>query len=608
MNRLTEYIFLKVLDELLLEAARIQHIEDIVFWEGSKGALRAVKSLTLLRNNVKDVSIKWDGSPAVIFGRNANGQFVLTDKSGFGAKSYNGKPTSGEELEKMFLGRGTAKDDNYKLFATSMRNLYPVFESAVPVEFRGYFKGDLLYSTTPKLTGGRFIFKPNIVTYSVSAESDLGRKISRSVAGVVIHRLMDESGNEYPLKNFDIFQGEKLLVIPPVTVQKPPVIDMSILKKLESIIKSNSKEIDGLLDKNILSSQKITDFPDVLYRYINGKVDTGLAGLGKDFLKWLEKSNVSDNKKKKMAEYVVKNSKGFDALWVVVTTLMSVKDDVVDQIDSQNTDVKTSIGNASGGEGYVLASPAGDIKLVSRSKFSAANRAMHRESVINEGGNVFKSGDGEMLTTRINKVDVIPTIKWLETITGLKLIDKTLGTTGIKSSSGDLDLAVDVATTSKEQLIVILGKWIIGKKYNPKEFIKKSGDAVHFKTPINGDEKNGFVQTDFMFGNPDWLKWSMHGEPDTYKGCHRNILLASIAKSKNFKWSYKNGLVDRATDKQVSQNPDEIARILLGPNSSEKDINSVVAILTKIKNDPHYAEMTADARETLHKQYNVDLP
>jgi len=64
----------------LSEAARIQHAEDIVFWEGSAGATRALQSLRNLdQGGHKDVTIKWDGSPAVIFGRDANGEFILTD-------------------------------------------------------------------------------------------------------------------------------------------------------------------------------------------------------------------------------------------------------------------------------------------------------------------------------------------------------------------------------------------------------------------------------------------------------------------------------------------------------------------------------------------------
>ena len=39
---------------------------------------------------------------------------------------------------------------------------------------------------------------------------------------------------------------------------------------------------------------------------------------------------------------------------------------------------------------------------------------------LNEGGNIFKSPTGELLTQRIQRDDVPNTIKWLESATGLE--------------------------------------------------------------------------------------------------------------------------------------------------------------------------------------------
>ena len=61
--------------------ARIDHAEDIVFWEGSKGAARALESLRKLETGGhKDVTIKWDGSPAIIFGNNEQGVRICSKR------------------------------------------------------------------------------------------------------------------------------------------------------------------------------------------------------------------------------------------------------------------------------------------------------------------------------------------------------------------------------------------------------------------------------------------------------------------------------------------------------------------------------------------------
>ena len=371
--------------KMLMEAdARIQHAEDIIFWEGAQGVMRVINSLkNLEKSGHKDVTIKWDGSPAVIFGRNENGDFVFTDKSGFGAKGYDGKTTSAEEVRQMFLNRsgGKKRNDPKQIeFSNTMADLYNQFELIVPEDHRGYFKGDLLYSQTPKQVKGNYVFKPNIVTYAVDVESDLGKRIGVSNAGIVIHRQVDFDGEEQPLDDVDMFTGDNVLVVPPISVEQPAKRVSPALAKLEQIVKQNAGRIDELLDSQQLGALKMKDLPKILYKYTNNKVDTGLTGMGADFFDWLEAQNqISAVKKQRIAEYVSQHKEAWKALWKTHSAVMQIKDKVIAQFDAQGSTVKSSIdGFGDGGEGYVLAHPGGDIKLVPRATFTAANRAVQR--------------------------------------------------------------------------------------------------------------------------------------------------------------------------------------------------------------------------------------
>ena len=158
---------------ILKEAeARIHHAEDVVFWEGSRGAVRAVESLKQLeQGGHKDVTIKWDGSPAIIFGRNENGEFVFTDKGGFVKSGGVERATSGDDLEQFLLNRnrGINRDKPDRIeFAGKMKQAFATYEKAVPKDHIGYFKGDLLYYSTPPTQDNKFVFTPNIVTYYVN--------------------------------------------------------------------------------------------------------------------------------------------------------------------------------------------------------------------------------------------------------------------------------------------------------------------------------------------------------------------------------------------------------------------------------------------------------
>ena len=220
--------------------------------------------------------------------------------------------------------------------------------------------------------------------------------------------------------------------------------------------------------------------------------------------------------------------------------------------------------------------------------------------MLKEGGNIFKGSQGELLTGRINQADVAPTVKWLEGITGLPLQDGMLGTTGKAATSGDLDLSVDENKISKDELVAKLSQWAQSKKQDPKQWVRKSGISVHFRTPIAGDEKKGFVQTDFMFGEPEWQKFSLQGglTGSEYKGMDRHILLASIAKALGYRWSHNYGLLNRESNQPVSKDPDRIAQLLLGVDHTSKDLASVESIHKIIKNRSDYEKLVADAVES----------
>lgn len=363
--------------------ARIEHVEDLVFWEGSNGAMRALDALRSLENNEhKKVTLKWDGSPGVVFGRNSSGKLILTDKSGWTAKGYNGKTTSGESLENMLLSRSGGKNKqnpSYRAFAHKMRSVFDLFENAVPKQFRGFFKGDILYFTTPPIKNNNYVFKPNIVEYAIDVNSNLGKQVALSAAGVVIHQQLDLEGNNQSIENFDIFQGTEVLVVPPVSVEKPAQVERAQAERLEQIIRKNAKSIDQLFMQATLVENKIKDFPKILYTYTNSKVDTGFENLGNDFFDWLEaQTRITDRKKENVKNHIQENATAFRTLWIIVSGLSDIKNSIIEQFDSYTTQVKQSMSGEKGGEGYVLAHSEGDIKLVPRQTFTRLNRAMER--------------------------------------------------------------------------------------------------------------------------------------------------------------------------------------------------------------------------------------
>ena len=243
--------------------------------------------------------------------------------------------------------------------------------------------------------------------------------------------------------------------------------------------------------------------------------------------------------------------------------------------------------------------------------------------ILKEGGNIFKTEQGA-ITQRIATKDVQSSIDFIEKITGLTFDEEDwLGTTGKKNdpdgefeknSSGDLDLNTDANKVSKEQLIAKLSAWLksqgipedeimnVGRK-KTDGWIKDAGDQVHFRAPIAGSDKNGFVQTDFMFTtNPDFQRGAKRGGTAQFGGTDRAILLSAIARGRGLKFSPKFGLIDPAKgDEVVADTWDKIAPMLLGKGAKEADTHTVESMLAKLKGDPNYEELIAPWKETMEK-------
>lgn len=371
--------------ELLIEAdtpnpkvgRALQHAEDLVIVDGSKGAIEALIQLASMAKSVDDVTVKWDGSPAIYFGRNEQGQFVLTDIAGFSAKGYDGKVTSSADLQNMLLGRGKEVNDDRKKFAGKMGSLWDKLETMIDPSFRGYIKGDLLYyDQPPKDNTGDFVFTPNTVTYNIPVSSTIGKKISQSSAGVAVHNYIDFEGKSQPING--PIKGIKptgpVMIQGPVTANSLPSIDTNKIDQVRRYVTQHANDIDALLNDQKLADDKMSDFKNILYTFVNQQVDTGnLTSLNKRFEQWLKTSKVSAPKQQKILDYRKAHTRGFDAVFSTLEQIMNIKDDIIDQLDQQ-AEIKASIGGKRGGEGYVK----GSVKLVPRLHFTQANRAKIR--------------------------------------------------------------------------------------------------------------------------------------------------------------------------------------------------------------------------------------
>lgn len=367
---------------------RIPYVEDLVFKAGLRGLQQAVEIVKQSAERTAEyVTIKWDGSPALIFGRKPDGEFVLTDKAGASAVGYDGLATSPEMIAQIMAQRDREAEAKGKKGGRSQtltpmyRDIWPYFETAVPKDFRGYVKGDLLYYPTKPYQeqAGAFVFMPNTVEYRIPVASPLGEQIQGTQVGIAMHSQMeDPTGAEQPIRQdldqmFNPVQG--LMMTRPVVKNlqniEPDTRIMGQLRKLAA--GKLGQDINSLLNPQDLRAMQITDLPALMEKFVNSLKGTDYSNATPNaFLAWLQ-NEVNPRKFNNIYSHLTSpksNASGMAAAFTAWNLLHQLAYDLQRQLDLQQP----------GQEGWVMAPPAGRAKLVSRRAggFAAANQARNR--------------------------------------------------------------------------------------------------------------------------------------------------------------------------------------------------------------------------------------
>ena len=349
-------------------AKGIEHLEDLVFRRGTQGIIDALEIVKHATEQPSTTTAKWDGKPAVIFGRKpSTGEFVLTDGSGFEAKGYDGLATSPRMMADIQNKRSGDRTELIQLYAT----LFPVLEAALPSNFRGYVKGDLLYMQTPPEIAGNYVFRPNTIEYKIPARSSLGQRIGNSNIGIAIHSMYADAGDaRQPLSGVKFNEVPGLMLERPAT-PKSLATDSAKVTQLKQLIRSSGQAINTLFNPVELRANKITDLAKLCVDYINTKVGTPLnpQTLLPEFGEWL-KTKVTPQKFRNIVEYLqspTSNTQAMAAAFTAFLLLHDIKMDILKQADLEHP----------GQEGWVMATPAGYAKAVNRfdpNAFAAQNR------------------------------------------------------------------------------------------------------------------------------------------------------------------------------------------------------------------------------------------
>jgi hypothetical protein len=400
---------MKSLSGYIAEAAgkntHMTHIEDLILDGGVKGARQAINALRSLRDMLSgnskksvDITVKWDGAPAVFAGEDPrDGSFFVAKKGIFNANPKIYK--SHEDIKADTSGDLTKK-------------LILAFDELSKLGIKGVIQGDFMFDNSDlkkeTIDGKSFlVFHPNTIAYAVPNDSDIAKEIRSAKIGIVWHTIYNGATFETMQAEFGREIVPKLKKSKSVWMVDATMPDLSgtatlTAKETESVTKNLSnagklfkqiaastlkeieqnKELNMLINvynnKKVRAGQRITDtkaHATGLVMFVNDRyakeIDKRSSEKGKqaqvtkrdELLKFFSKGNIKNLQKVfEMQNFVV------DSKLIIINKL--------NKLSNIGTFVKTKSGfRVTNPEGFVAIDrmEGGAVKLVDRMEFSANN-------------------------------------------------------------------------------------------------------------------------------------------------------------------------------------------------------------------------------------------
>lgn len=406
----SSYIVLK--ESVKKELTHLEHIEDEIFNSGRAGSDYALDMLYNLGKMVEghslnkvNLSIKWDGAPAIVCGIDPRSKrFFVGTKSIFNRANPKINFTSRDV------------DKNHGDKPGLAKKLKLALKYLPTLNIKNILQGDFLFDseTLKRATIDdkiMLIFTPNTISYAVEENSELGQRIKNAKFGLVFHT--EYSGKDLSQLQYRVGYSSKNL-----TPNKNVFFDDALVKDFSGLVTftkdendkykellNQSKKIKLTIPKAAWSTFTRPDFTLLLKTFINTQIREGVLigdniAFINDFFTWFgnrmnkeieklsnqgEENPAVKRRLEKVAEIkniVNNNSEQFKLILNLYKNINTLKIMILEKIKNLKTTTANSF--LSTPEGYKVTAPEGlvvsdhignAVKLVDRLTFSRANFA-----------------------------------------------------------------------------------------------------------------------------------------------------------------------------------------------------------------------------------------
>ena len=377
------------------------HIEDKVVYGGVNGARQAIMALRSLRDmlgGVKDgnVSVKWDGAPAVFAGIDpSDGRFFVAKKG-----IFNKSP-------KVYKSNADIDDDTSGDLNDKLKQ---ALQYLPELGIKGVVQGDFLFGPgdlkTSRIKGKSYLtFHPNTIIYAIPSGTEMAKQVKAAKIGIVWHTSYSGPSFERMKASFNFdasklkksknvfFQDANLRNLTNMTMSKKDTEEVNAL--LSSAGRTFNK-IAGSVLRQLENNPKLTQLIEThANSYIRAgqvppdpkkRVQALIRFIRQRFKKEIDKRTSQQGKaaqQKAMDEilsfFSKENKTNLEMIFELQRNIVLAKLKLINTLNklgNVDTFLKTNKGyRVTGQEGYVAIDKLGGdaVKIVDRMEFSYAN-------------------------------------------------------------------------------------------------------------------------------------------------------------------------------------------------------------------------------------------
>ena len=377
------------------------HIEDKVVYGGVNGARQAIMALRSLRDmlgGVKDgnVSVKWDGAPAVFAGIDpGDGRFFVAKKG-----IFNKSP-------KVYKSNADIDDDTSGDLNDKLKQALKYLPE---LGIKGVVQGDFLFGPgdlkTSRIKGKSYLtFHPNTIIYAIPSGTEMAKQVKAAKIGIVWHTSYSGPSFERMKASFN-FDASKLKKSKNVFFQDANLrnlTNMTMSKKdtqeVNALLSSAGRTFNKIAGSTLRQLEKNSKLTQLIETHANSYIRAGqippdpkkrvqalIKFIQQRFKKEIDKRTSPQGKatqQKAMDEilsfFSKENKTNLEMVFELQRNIVLAKLKLINTLNklgNVDTFLKTNKGyRVTGQEGYVAIDKLGGdaVKIVDRMEFSYAN-------------------------------------------------------------------------------------------------------------------------------------------------------------------------------------------------------------------------------------------